>query len=62
MILLIAAGAGLIIMIAIIVGIVDAAQASAWRRIAQERRQNWESRQPEYHGVDGAEAESWDDD
>ncbi|WP_232660916.1 hypothetical protein [Pseudonocardia sp. TRM90224] len=62
MILLIAAGAGLIIMIAIIVGIVDAAQASAWRRIAQERRHNWESKLPEYHGVDSAEAESWDDD
>jgi hypothetical protein len=54
------AGIGLILIIAIIVGIVDARQASVWRRIAAERRRNWEARQPEFHR--GHDAGSWDDD
>jgi hypothetical protein len=62
MITVIVAGIGLILIIAVIVGIVDARQASVWRRIAAERRRNWEARQPEFHRVDGHDAESWDDD
>lgn len=45
----IAAGLGLILVIAIVVGIVDAANAAAWRQIAAERRERWESRL-EHHG------------
>ena len=56
-----AIGIGLILVIAIVVGIVDAARASAWRAIAAERRQNWEARRPEYHGIDDRDPE-WDDD
>lgn len=43
---MIAAGIGVIILIAIVVGIVDAVQAPVWRQIAAERRQTWEARQP----------------
>lgn len=58
MIAVIAAGIGLIAIVAIIVGIVDAAQAGAWRRVAAERRELWEAKhgrhspQPEFHGID----------
>ena len=52
----IAVGIGVILVIAVVVGIVDAANAPMWRQVARERRQRWESRQVEYHG--GA----WDDD
>lgn len=52
----IAIGAGVILVIAVVVGIVDAANAPMWRQVARERRQRWESRQPEYH------ARAWDDD
>jgi hypothetical protein len=62
MIAVIAAGVGFIVVIAIIVGIVDATQAPTWRRIAAERRMRWEARQPQLHGVDPHEHESWDDD
>ncbi len=30
---------------AVVIGVVDSAQASAWRRIAAERRATWERRQ-----------------
>jgi hypothetical protein len=43
-----------------VVGIVDSVRAPAWRRIAAERRENWETRQFETHGP--ARAENWDDD
>ena len=48
MITLIAAGIGfiMIVTIAIVVGIVDAAKAPARRRVAAERRENWEARRP----------------
>jgi hypothetical protein len=62
MITVIVAGIGLILIIAVIVGIVDARQASTWRRVAAERRRNWEARRPEFHQGDGHDAESWDDD
>jgi hypothetical protein len=72
MITLIAAGIGLLILVAIVVGIVDATQASTWRRIAAERRAQWEAKQPQLHGVDPSASpyaiddayddESWDDD
>jgi hypothetical protein len=54
-------GVALIVVIAIVVGIVDAAQAPSWREVAAERRRNWEARRPEYHGVDDHDPE-WDDD
>lgn len=50
MIELIIGGIALLALIAVIVGVVDSAQASAWRRIAAARREQWEARQPEFHG------------
>lgn len=34
---------------AVVIGVVDSAQAAAWRRIAAERRASWERRQ-QLHG------------
>jgi len=68
MITLIVAGLGLVVLVAIVVGIVEATQASAWRQIAAERRARWEARQPQLHGFDPYagphpdDDESWDDD
>lgn len=48
-ILIAIAGIGLIAMVAVVVGVVDALQAPAWRRIAAERHENWERRQLEHN-------------
>ncbi|MBC8091968.1 MAG: hypothetical protein H7Y15_08535 [Pseudonocardia sp.] len=48
---LIVGGVGLIALVAVIVGIVDARQAPTWRHVAAERRDRWEGRQPEFHGA-----------
>jgi hypothetical protein len=53
------AGIAFIVVVAIVVGLVDAIQARAWRRIAAERRRIWEAQQPEYHGPH--RNESWDE-
>ncbi len=39
--------AGLVVLgvAAVVIGVVDSAQSTAWRRIAAERRANWERRQ-----------------
>lgn len=58
-ILLIVVGIVMIALIAVVVGIVDAAQSAAWREIAAQRRENWQARQPEFHGV---EPDAWDED
>lgn len=55
---LIIGGLALILLIAVVVGIVDAAYSSRWRSVAAERRDQWEARRPEFHG--GYEA--WDED
>jgi hypothetical protein len=52
MIVLIAAGIGLLVLVAIVVGIVEAVQAATWRQIAAERRAEWEAKQPQLHGFD----------
>jgi len=39
------AGIAFIILVAAVVGIMDVMQARTWRRIAAERRENWEARQ-----------------
>jgi hypothetical protein len=62
MIAVIVAGVGVMIAIAIAVGIIDNVHARSWREVAAERRRNWEARQLEYHGVDDHDAESWDED
>ena len=71
MITLIAAGIGLLVLVAITVGIVEATQAPTWRQIAAERRARWEAKQPQLHGLDpyagsqsydDSDDESWDDD
>lgn len=49
---LIALGIGFILIVAIVVGVVDAALAPAWRRVAAERRDNWEARRLDFHGID----------
>ena len=41
------AGIAFIIVVAVVVGIMDVVQARTWRRIAAERRENWEARQLE---------------
>ncbi|OJY38248.1 MAG: hypothetical protein BGP03_04295 [Pseudonocardia sp. 73-21] len=52
----IAIGVGVVLVIAVVVGIVDAANAPMWRQVARERRQRWESRHAGHHGG------VWDDD
>lgn len=52
MITVIALGIAFLVVSAIVVGMIDAAQAPTRRRIAAERRERWEARQPELHGVD----------
>jgi hypothetical protein len=62
MIAVIVGGVGIMVVIAIAVGIIDTVHAPSWREVAAQRRRDWEARQPEYHGVDDQDAESWDDD
>jgi hypothetical protein len=67
MITLIVTGIGLLVLVAIVVGIWDARQAPTWRQIAAERRAKWEAKQPQPHGLDPYAGphpynESWDDD
>lgn len=50
-------GIAVIVIIAVVVGIMDAVQAAAWRRIAMERQQRWAARWVEHHGRTGDE--SW---
>jgi hypothetical protein len=50
-----AIGIGFLVVVAVVVGIADAAQAAAWRQVARERRERWEARQPQYHGYDQAD-------
>ncbi len=59
MISIIIAGAAFIVVVAVVVGIVDSLQAPAWRRIARERRRNWEARQLELQG--SAPRPPWDE-
>jgi hypothetical protein len=42
---LILVGLAALVAIGTVVGVVDAAQSRAWRRVAAERRRNWEMRQ-----------------
>ena len=71
MVILIVAGIGLLVLVAIVVGVVDARQAPEWREIAAERRAKWEAKQPQRPGLDPfagppnddtSDDESWDDD
>jgi hypothetical protein len=54
-IMMIIGGLGFLLVAAIVVGIVDALQASSWRRIAAERREQWESRHLQPHGRAGGD-------
>ncbi|WP_214367344.1 hypothetical protein [Pseudonocardia sp. H11422] len=61
MIAVIAVGFVLLIVIAVVVGILDAARTNAWRRVAAERRRTWELRQQlQHHQI--ADQDAWDDD
>jgi hypothetical protein len=53
MIAVIVGGVAFIVVVALVVGIVDSVRAPAWRRVAAERRRNWEARQFEMHGRQG---------
>ncbi len=48
--MMIIGGLGFLLVAAIVVGVVDALQAAGWRRIAAERREQWESRHLQPHG------------
>jgi hypothetical protein len=66
MITLFAAGVGLVVLVAIVVGIIEATQAPTWRQIATERHAQWEARQPQLHDLNpyaGPHSyhDSWDD-
>jgi hypothetical protein len=68
MITLIVAGIGLLVLVAIVVGVMDAAQAPGWREIAAERRARWEAkaaaaaRRRPVRRSPADDDESWDDD
>ncbi|MBC3194201.1 hypothetical protein H7X46_24410 [Pseudonocardia sp. C8] len=47
---LVLAGLAVIVLTAIVIGVTDARQRTAWRRIAAERRRAWERRQRQLHG------------
>jgi hypothetical protein len=51
-IMLIIGGLGFLLLAATIVGIVDALQASSWRQVAAERREQWEAQRLQPHGRD----------
>ncbi|QJY45461.1 hypothetical protein [Pseudonocardia broussonetiae] len=54
---LIVVGLGALALIAVVVGVVDATQAAAWREVAARRREQWYARRPEFHGVDSDAAD-----
>ncbi len=62
MIAMIAAGVGFILVLAIVVGIIDAARAPEWRRVAAQRRRDWEARHAGRDDVDLQSVDSWSDD
>ncbi len=47
MIAVLAIGLAALIVLAVLVGIVDAAQAGTWRGVARDRRADWEQRRRE---------------
>lgn len=44
------AGVAVLVLTALVLGVTDSRQRSAWRRIAAERRRAWERRQHQLHG------------
>lgn len=56
------AGIVAIALVAVVVGVVDADRAGDWRQVAAERRERWEERVRETHGVVEAPDPDWDDD
>lgn len=56
-------GLATLVVIAVVVGITDARNDRAWRRIAAERRHNWELRQAVAgHGPESVDAYADEDD
>ena len=51
MIVILAIGLVVLVVLAAVVGIVDATQAGTWRGIARERRADWEQRRREAQPV-----------
>jgi hypothetical protein len=58
---MIVGGIAVIVVIAIVVGVVDATKAPTWRQIAADRRRDWEARQFEPHGGEPW-TDTWQDD
>ncbi|MBN9792316.1 hypothetical protein DMP17_27515 [Pseudonocardia sp. TMWB2A] len=44
------AGLATLVVSAIVIGVTDRRQSEAWRRIAEQRRREWERRQRQLHG------------
>ncbi len=57
---LIVGGIAVIVVLAIVVGVVDATKAPTWRQIAADRRRDWEAHQLEPHGEPWTD--TWQDD
>lgn len=62
MIIVAVVGFGLLVIMAIAVGIIDAKQTPTLRRIAEQRRRDWEARQREIHGTDPGPSDTREDD
>ncbi len=61
MITLILAGLAALALLAVVIGVTDAAGGPAARERAAERRAHWEAHRPQFHG--GADDDrEWDDD
>jgi transposase-like protein len=60
-VMLILVGLAVLAATATVVGVIDAAQSKAWRRVAAERRRNWEMRQ-ELMGRTPGGVDAWGDD
>jgi hypothetical protein len=56
---LILVGLAALALLAVVVGVADAAGRVTARERAAERRARWEARRPQFHGVDD---DAWDDD
>lgn len=59
MIALIAFCAGMLVVIAVVIGILDAVQAAAWRAIAAQRRELWEAHQAAAHRTGPSSVDNW---
>jgi hypothetical protein len=62
MIELLIAAIAFIAVVALVVGILDASRAPRWRRVARERRREWEQQTLQLHRGGEPDTAEWDDD